>query len=262
MSQKYCLLATEGRHDQAAIARLLQLSGLKRFNGGLRHLDPFWERLFMCLPKLKEETFEPHSEDDSFAPMTRPLLMTSATHSIAIYAGGGTSLVPYLNLIAKRYKPYAKDIHAFGLIIDTDNEPPQKVAKEKAESLRDSFPSLSAIPGVVTPGTPRTGIYILPDNKRSGALDSILVECASVVYPDHKKGAIQFIDELDTKHTKHLKFTKKEKAIVACIVSVLQPGSTNTLSIEAEKWISDQTIDHKDVASLYQFLKDLLELPS
>lgn len=147
-------------------------------------------------------------------------------------------------------------------LLATEGPHDQEVAKEKAEGLRNYFPTLSEIPGVIMPGTPRTGIYVLPDNKQPGALDSIPVKCASTVYPDHKKGAIQFINDLDVKHTQHLNFTKKDKAIVACIVSILKPGSTNTVSISQNDWISNQTINNEDVASLYQFIKELLELPS
>jgi len=252
LSRKYCLLATEGPHDQAAIARLLQLSGLKKFNGVQKELDLFWEGFIPNYPK----------GGNLYTRMDMPSILTSPTHSIAIYCGEGSKLVQNLIAIVTNHPRYAQEIHAFGLIVDTDNEPPQKVAKEKAEGLRGSFPTLSEIPGMVTPGTPRTGIYVLPDNKRSGALDSILAECASVVYPDHKKGATQFINDLDGKHTKHLNLAAKDKTVVACIVSILKPGSTNTSSIAKDDWICGQTIDHKDVASFYLFLKDLLELRS
>lgn len=50
MSQSYYLLATEGPHDQAAITRLLELYGLKRFNGKKKALDPFWEGLIPTYP--------------------------------------------------------------------------------------------------------------------------------------------------------------------------------------------------------------------
>ncbi|TMC24002.1 MAG: hypothetical protein E6J34_01185 [Chloroflexi bacterium] len=230
MSRKYCLLATEGPHDQAAIARLLQLSGLKKFNGVQKELDLFWEGFIPNYPK----------GGNLYTRMDMPSILTSPTHSIAIYCGEGSKLVQNLIAIVTNHPRYAQEIHAFGLIVDTDNEPPQKVAKEKAEGLRGSFPT----------------------NKRSGALDSILAECASVVYPDHKKGATQFINDLDGKHTKHLNLAAKDKTVVACIVSILKPGSTNTSSIAKDDWICGQTIDHKDVASFYLFLKDLLELPS
>ena len=53
-----------------------------------------------------------------------------------------------------------------------------------------------------------------------------------------------------------------QKAIVACIVSVLKPGAANTSSIAQNKWFSEETIRNvNDVALLYKFIVDLLELP-
>ena len=92
---------------------------------------------------------------------------------------------------------------AFGLIVDADKKQPKEAAKEKAEGLKSGFPTISNEPGIITAGPPRTGIYVLPNNEDSGVLDSVLVECASTVYPDHKNAADNFLDSLDKDHTKH-----------------------------------------------------------
>lgn len=47
----YCLLATEGPHDQAVITKLLTLSGFQSFGGDLNSLDPFWEGFIPVYPK-------------------------------------------------------------------------------------------------------------------------------------------------------------------------------------------------------------------
>ena len=108
----------------------------------------------------------------------------------------------------------------------------------------------------------RTGIYILPDNKKPGVLDNVLVSCASVVYPDHKDGAEQFLNGLNTVHTSHWKPFDRQKAIVASIVSVLRPGMANTPSIAQDRWICEQTVkDVPEIAVLKQFIENLLELP-
>ena len=95
-----------------------------------------------------------------------------------------------------------------------------------------------------------------------GVLDTILIDCAAIVYSDYKKGAEKFIAELDEQHTKHLqKMHLKEKAIIACIASVLKPGATNTASIAQNNWISSETLTKVvDVISLHAFLKNLLKL--
>jgi len=243
----YCLLAVEGPHDQAAIAKLLEISGFKKFKGDSNQLDPFWNGFIPIYPK----------NGDLYKRMDMPSVLTSTTQSVAIYVGGGSDLPKNINSILYNYEQYAKDIKAFGLIIDADLKKPKQLAVEKALALHSVLPMLSDEPGVITGGSPRTGIYILPDNKRAGVLDSMLLECASVVYPHHKEGAEKFLDSLA--HVHNLRSFKKEKALVASIVSILRPGMANTSSIAQDGWISRQTIDTvKDVALLYSFLKSLI----
>jgi hypothetical protein len=125
-----------------------------------------------------------------------PSILTSQTHSVAIYCGEGSNLIPNLNAIATNYKRYVQDIHAFGLIVDADADLPEKVAKKKSRALKTIFPTILEIPGIISGENPKTGTYIFPDNKRKGVLDSILVDCASLVYPDHKDGAMRFLKDL------------------------------------------------------------------
>jgi hypothetical protein len=250
VSLKYCLLATEGPHDQAAITQLLRLAGLTKFKGNYKELDSFWEGFIPKYPK----------GGNLYARMDMPSILTSATHSVAIYWGEGSKLVSNLQAITTNQARYVREIHSFGLIVDADNRQPDVVAKKKAEELRSVFPTISEVPGSIVAGSPNVGIYVLPDNKRQGTLDSMLSECASIAYPDHKKGALQFINDLDEIYTGHLTLTKKDKAVVACITGIILPGATNTSSISQKEWISEKTMHQKDVALLYRFLSDLLEL--
>ena len=154
------------------------------------------------------------------------------------------------------------DIHAFGLVLDADFTTPQQKAVMYVNKLRELYPSLVGEPGKIVAGKPRTGIYVLPDNKRPGTLDTILVDCATVIYPDHKVGAIQFLDDLNSAHKGHWKPFDHEKSMVATIVSVLNPGASNTPSIAQDDWVCERTVNGvAEVALLSEFLKDLLELP-
>jgi hypothetical protein len=247
--QKYCLFATEGPHDQAAISKLLQLSGFIKFDGVAKNLDPFWEAFVPKYPKAGK----------LYTRMDMPTILTSQTHSVAVYWGEGSNLIQNLIAIATAHSPYTQEIHAFGLFIDADNKQPEVIAKNKSEALRGIFPMLSEMPGNISGENPKTGIYIFPDNKRTGALDTILVDCASTIYPDHKNGAIDFLNSLDIKHTKHLNAINKDKATVACIVSVLKPGMANTASIAQDEWISEKTANNSYLLLLDQFLKELLK---
>ena len=251
---KYYFLAAEGPHDQAAISKLLQLAGLKEFKGSRKALDPFWESLILSYPS---------KNGNLYTRLNMPSILTSETHSVAIYWGEGSNLIPNIAAITTNNKHYREDIQAFGLFVDADTRNPNDVAKEKADSLQSIFPMISTIPGVISTTTPLTGIYVLPDNKRQGTLDSMLLDCASIVYPDHKEGAELFINNLDEMHTKDIRGNFAfPKAIVACIVSVLKPRAASTSSIAQNNWFSEETIRSvTDVTSLYLFIRNLLELP-
>lgn len=262
MSLKYCILAAEGPHDQAAIGRLLKLFGLEdfasKFGGDPTFLDAFWVGFIPKTPPKK-----------LYVRSSMPSIFTSQTHSVAVYQGEGSNLIrnllatigTYVNKENNR-KPYIEDIHAIGLIVDADTSNPSDLARKYADELLLTFPMISGVPGTITVGTPRTGIYVLPDNKRQGTLDSILVDCAANVYSDHKVGAEAFLNGLDDKHKKHWrKPFGGQKALVASIVSVLEPGMANTSSIAQDNWIGEETVKSvAEIASLKDFLAILLEL--
>src|SRR5438270_6746696 len=251
---KFSLLATEGAHDQAAICKFLHLLGLRSFRGDRKLLEEFWVNL---LPnRRKSENIYAHED------VHMPRFFTSQTHSIAVFQGSGSNLPQNLVDLFDSFDPYFRDISAFGVIVDAENRQPNLIAEEYADKLRKFFPAISSLPGAIVTQIPRTGVFILPDNSRQGTLDTFLVDCASIAYPDHKSGATQFLSGLDDAHKNHWGPFDFEKALVATIVSVVQPGISNTLSIRRDQWISTRTIDAlPQVANLSKFLKDLLELP-
>jgi hypothetical protein len=193
-----------------------------------------------------------------------PSIFASETHSIAIYAGGGSNLTRNLQSKMSTHRPYIEDIDAFGLVVDADkNEKklPKQIAKDIINEWRKLFPNFPEEPGIIVPGMPRSGIYVLPDNKNLGALESILLKCASVSYPEYTAGAQRFIDGVDEVRKKRWRPFDAEKALVACIVSVLKPGMSNTSSIAQDEWVCANTANCiSEVSQLGKFLVDLLEL--
>lgn len=252
VSIKYCILGVEGPHDQAFVGKLLSKSGLQRYDGDRKKIDPFWEKFIPTYPR----------KGKLYDRLDMPTIFFSQTHSIAIYQGEGDNLCTNLKDKMGEHDPYVKEINAFGLVIDAETKEPNKVAEKHVAAMRELFPTMLDKPGIITDEKPRTGIFVLPDNKRYGALDVVLVNCASVIYPDQREGATHFIDNLDSRYKEHWRPYGREKAIVASIVSVLKPGAANTASIAQDEWICAETIDTvADVKLLNRFLKDLLQLP-
>lgn len=250
MSLKYAILATEGPHDQAAVGKILRLLNLRRFNGEAVDLDPFWQKFVPTYPK----------KGNLYSRLDMPSVFSSQTHSVVVYQGGGSELL--LNLqAAMEHEPYYEDIYALGIIVDVDRGEASEVADRYASEMKAFFPGIPAEPGLIADGPPRTGIYVLPDNQNRGVLDTLLVKCATEVYPDHKTGAELFLKQLDEPYRSHWKPFDAEKALVATIVSVLKPGKTNTVSINDNDWICERSMAAVgELATFVQFIRDLLEV--
>ncbi len=254
---KYSILATEGEHDQAAICKMLRLFNLRSVEDA-KQLDVFW---LSSLPKeQKASSSKLHRSEDVHVPY----FFASETHSVAVYQGRGSSLPSNLSALIRGYRPYSQDIDALGIIVDADNNKSMRsVIKPYTDSLQDIFPFMSPKAGVIAGSSPRIGVHVLPDNQAQGTLDSVLVDCAKIVYPDHQNGADEFLNNLGTQHKSHWKPFDHKKALVAAVVSVLEPGAKNTLSIRKDDWICEQTLASvPQVALLHKFISDLLELPT
>ncbi|HET8911655.1 MAG TPA: DUF3226 domain-containing protein [Ktedonobacteraceae bacterium] len=255
MSLNYALVLTEGPHDQAFVGKLLGLCGLRDFGGKLVQLDPFWRPLIPIYPR----------RGDLYARLNMPSIYISATHSVAVYhVEGKDNVLEQVGALMASSPGYLNRLTAWGLIVDADLRRPEDVARIYADKLRFFFPALSGCPGAVDPGRPRTGIYVLPDNLSQGTLDSLLLECAAIIYPRHKQAVEQFLTSM-AEHEDHPSLippSALEKALVASIVSILRPGSSNTTSIALDNWVCERSVQEvPGVARLKQFLEQLLEIP-
>ena len=251
----YAILTTEGIDDQAVLCSLLRFIGFEAVKDDIQDLDPFWQPL---IPLPKKGSFH------AYKNLLYPYFFTSGDYSVAIYQGRGDNLRQNLQDILQVNKSYVEDLFAFGVIIDADNNSPQDASRRYADALRGFFPSISALPGVITPASPRTGIYVWPDGQRTGTLETLLLECAVLAYPDHAAGALQFIDNLDSVHKERWRRSDREKALIASVVSILQPGKANHASFSTleDEWISQSTLTNvSGLEKLWIFVHNLLGLP-
>ncbi len=264
-NKKYCFIAVEGVHDQAAIGKLLEQQNLSKYKGDIRSLDKFWKNLI-------PDKFPP--EENIYERISLPSIYYSSTHSIAIFWGNGEELKQ--NLIDTFYnnENYVIDVFSLGIILDADDENieekvknfvTKKTEKEPKLSVQDFFNDFPLSTANITKNEKRFGNYVLPNNNEVGTLDRLLLECANEVYPKHKDCAISYIEcieDIDENiKDKLLRGFNKDKALVATIVSVLKPGKTNQASISDDKWICKDTIEKvEDLGKLNDFLVELLDL--
>jgi hypothetical protein len=254
---KYAIIGVEGPHDQAFTGKVLKLLGLKDFGEELKglesQLDPFWRKFIPVYPK----------KGNLYKRLDMPSLLFNDTISVAIYAGEGSNLVTNLDDILFANSEYQTNLAAFGIVADCDKSTPDRIVEPYANKFRSYFPNFPDRPGVVNTNSPRTGIYVLPDNASPGVLDTLLCECGQIAYPVYMEKASSYLNEFSESDIKSLKWKNfaQEKALVATVVSVLKPGKTNTTSIADNNWVSKQTQQQVPaLANFIEFLSQLLEV--
>ncbi|MEG4941624.1 DUF3226 domain-containing protein [Microcoleus sp. F4-D5] len=254
---KYAIIGVEGPHDQAFVGKVLKLLGFKDFRDELKgldsQLDPFWRKFIPVYPK----------KGNLYKRLDMPSILFNDILSVAIYAGEGSNLVTNLDDILFANSEYQTNLAAFGIVADCDKSTPDRIVEPYAKKFRSYFPNFPDRPGVVNTSSPRTGVYVLPDNASPGVLDTLLCECGQIAYPAYMEKASSYLNEFSESDRKFLKWKNfdREKALVATVVSVLKPGKTNTTSIADNNWVSEQTKQPvPGLANFITFLSQLLEL--
>ncbi len=252
MSRKYALIGVEGPHDLAFVGKILKLLNFKEFDGKESNLDSFWAKFRPIYPKKGGNLYE---------RLDMPSIFFTDTLSVAIYAGGGSNLSPRLFAILANHPPYQKQIAAFGIIADADQDSPNNIAKKYSKDFQVYFPKFPTVGGNVDLGYPRTGIYVLPDNAQQGVLENVLCSSGDYAYPLHMAKARSYLDEFNAEHKRKWKPFDDRKALIATVVSVLKPGKTNTVSIKDNDWISQDTLSNVPaLENFVTFIKKLLDL--
>ena len=264
---KYAIIGVEGPHDQAFVGKVLKLLRFKDFKEEWDNLDKstrldmskelegkfdkFWHKFIPKYPK----------QGSLYTRLNMPSILFNDTISVAIYAGEGSNLVTNLDDIFANSE-YPTNLAAFGIVADCDKSTPDRIAEPYAKKFRSYFPNFPDHPGFVDTNSPRTGIYVLPDNQQPGVLDTLVCECGKIAYPAYMERARSYLDKFSEEEKKILKLKNfdLDKALVATVASVLTPGLTNTVSIARNNWVSKQTQQQPALAKFIEFLSQLLEV--
>ncbi len=254
---KYGFIAVEGPHDIEFVRALLRPFGLQRVQY-TRDLDDVLKRLVVREYPVGDDLLRRH-------PV--PLFLKNATHWIAVQqAGGESNLVK--TVTDTRDTPRLDAITRFGIILDSDSQelPAQRYAKLKVEAAAKGL-ALPDVLGDVSPGSPRLGAYVLPNNQDQGTLEELLLECGEAAYPSlfptalaHVQQALQdsslSVKDLEDLH----KPTGPNKAVIATVASVLRPGKSIQVSLQDNDWLRGETLNLPRIKAVQNFLVELLEL--
>jgi hypothetical protein len=250
---RYCYIVGEGPQDIEFLICFLKYYGLKRVTL-LSKLDSFWEPL---VPK----TFP--INDDLMKRVPVPVFLQNAELSVALHSAIGITRLSNTIEESLAIIP-ASDIFGIGIFLDADHvETPQQRFDKLIPQLSPLGLSLPSTLGEVMKGSPRCGIFIAPNNRDSGTLEDILLECANLNYPNLLALSTNYVSGIDTNQlTKDdleqlNKPAGKNKAVVSSISSILRPGYTLQVSIRDNRWIDQTTMALDSVRLVKIFLDEV-----
>jgi hypothetical protein len=251
---------TEGPHDVEVLGRLLSPLGAKRVQK-FSELDLFWERL---VPRIF-----PH-EGDLLRRVPVPVFFQADEFSVAVKSAVGISAIPEVtsaSLAALDDLPAA-----VGVLVDADGQNAIDVWKDITKGITKEMPGFDFGdgPGQLGRGEPRSGVFVLPNNKDTGTLETILLKCGEQVYPALIEGARAWISPLDPANRSIFvnkqecrdlaKPAGKDKAVVAAVASVLRPGKSVQVSIQDNRWISEpEKLAVSEITALQEFVIGLIQ---
>ncbi|MEX1361814.1 MAG: DUF3226 domain-containing protein [Nannocystaceae bacterium] len=245
----------EGPHEVEVVGRLLRLHALQRMRS-VDELDPYWRRL---VPR----SFPYRGDLLKRVPV--PVFFASNELSVAVQSAGGISRL--LATVDSAMNNVDSPLDGIGVVLDADDS----AVERRWASVATKLPvaDAGAGPGRVSESKPRAGVYVLPDNERTGTLEHLLLACAERAYPSLLQSARAWIEPLDP-HDRSVFSTAKEredlakpsgktKAIVASIASVLRPGKSIQVSIQDNQWLRHpEALAVQDVLALRAFVAGIL----
>ena len=260
---KYSFIVTEGHHDIEFLARILKISYSLEHIKQLNDLDPYWENL---VPR----NFP--IEGDLAKRVPVPTFFHNDEFSVALHsAGGDGNLAEEVQENLTELARQSSKVFGIGIILDADKRDTpikrfelcinQFTELESPLSIELSLPSSL---GEVTKGSPRCGIFVLPDNKSSGTLEDILIECAARNYPDLLNLSRNYIDNINTSllTRKDLEWFRKSagknKAILSGITSVLKPSKSLAVSLQDNRWIDEKTLKLDRLVAIRDFVGEII----
>lgn len=257
----YGYLVVEGPTDVEFVARVLKTAGLVRIRYQSQ-LDPFW------IP-LIPPTF-PY-KDDLLKRVPVPMFLSNATHTIAIHSAQG--LTRMVETVQEDLSLLPRDvIQSIGFVLDADTT---ETPNDRFNALKTQIGHLMLPltfpqqPGQVQHSKPNTGAFVMPDNHTSGTLETVLLECAQLHYPQLLSNAQAFVNGVDSNVLtagdleEFSKPAGRQKTLIGSIANVLKPGKSVQVSIQDNRWVNAESLQHiAALQSFWNFLDGLLSLSS
>ena len=273
MPANITFLLVEGPHDAEFMARLLKLRGFEQ-RKTVSAIPDLYRKL---IPKDYPDKDRKGKEAPLTEPHPVPRFYQYAERWLFILIGGGSKSAQTLAKALRTSRLAGFNVDAVGVILDQDLEAKPEAARDMfiAEFTKEHDLPFAADfnikPGTLVEGPPRLGLFVLPDNNQTGALEDLLLECGEVQYKALKDLALSFRDEAlgnagltagdladygKEGGQKHI--SKKKKAWVSVMGAVLMPSAAIQNSIRENRWLEDTALTLSRVQAVQRFLDDLI----
>lgn len=240
----------------------------------------FWKPWIPSFPKRSQKPNKPASlyrPIDGF-PEVWTRTRGDETWSIGVHAAGGTEIRKVLaervtSKIDWSMDEWRRGLQAsrgmLGILVDSDDG-----VDDAWDKLNDAWapggsPRLTpwpSKPGEVVGQNFKVGVFILPDGASAGTVEDLLWPLGRRNLASLAERAGHFIDasmpDLRARKPDQVGApwrSRVGKARIAAVASILQPGSSNTVTIEDDDWLSVEDLALPALAPLVGFLRGLLD---
>lgn len=206
-----------------------------------------------------------------FGRILVPDFLATAEQSVAIQFSGGISKLPEILHDDMEFLQEALP-EAVGIIIDADKADAaaayanlrEEIAKMKIPfALPDNHKDIHA-------GSPRVGVFVLPNNDIQGTLEHVMIECAQGSYPQLLEIANDVVAKVQANFDRDINWLAKperdefrapagpNKLCASVVAAVMKPTYAIGNSYRQNRWITPGTLGLPHIATLSDFLQRLL----
>jgi hypothetical protein len=267
-------LVTEGVHDVAFLGRVLCLAHEANRMRRLEELDDSLREWLASAFRWPRFTGKHH--DISRLSVPAPVIFRVGRRPqfvILRSAEGLTEIERTLIRDSEAFGRLSVPIvpAAIGVVLDSDDEPAeQRFAKLKTSLDAANLPPPSSL-GAVSSASPRVGVFALPEPGAAGTLEDVLLALGAAAYPELAAAARGYADQwrqnADAEPTapdwtELRKPAGAKKATIGAMTAVLKPGKSMQVSLEDNRWVSEQTKALACLQPSLAFLSALLTTPA
>lgn len=266
MIARKTLLVVEGPLDSAVVARLLKERGFVR----IQSKDDLPSAL--ALEDLIPERFPIRGNLIARHPVPAFLVRRPCESAVVIVtSGGGSKVQGAVEATRDTLRVHRQIFDGVGILVDADDQKPLDLhaqflkAWDLASTGSEGLPALPHEAGLVhCEGRRRAGVFISPDNRRPGTLETLLEEAAGAAYAEQWTYARAYVR--DWPRTGLTRADQEEiqkpagaaKASLHALACLLKPGKAIQNSIADNRWFTGATLHLPGVSGLVRFLGDLV----